>query len=57
MFVLPVVDEEGREIDVYFFVISGLSGGFYDDLVCGGVDVLVVVLLVNGVIILHLDVE
>ena len=57
MFVLPVVDEEGREINVDFFVFSGLSDGFYADLVHGGVHILGVVLLMNGVFILHLDVE
>ena len=50
-----MVGEEGREINVDFFVLSGLSGGFFDDLERSGVDVLEVVLLVERVFILHLD--
>ena len=57
VFILPVVDEECREITVDFFIFSGLSGGFYDDLVRGGVVVLEVILLLNGIFFLHLDVE
>ena len=57
MVVLPIVDEEGWEITVNFYVFSVLLGGFYDDTVRGGADVLEVVLLVERVFILHLDVE
>ena len=57
MLVLSVADEEGGEIDYDFFVFSGLSCGYHDDLVCGSVDLLEVVLLVNGIFILHLDME
>ena len=57
MLVLSVVDEEGRKIDVDFFVVSGLSCGFHDDLVCGGVDVLEIVLLENGIFIFHFVME
>ena len=45
------------EIDVDSFVFSGLTGGVHDDFVRGGVGVLEIVLLLNGVFILHLDVE
>ena len=38
-------------------MISSSSLGLYDDLLCGGVDVMEVVPLVNGIFILHVDVE
>ena len=57
VFILPVGDKVGWEINVDFYVFSGLSGGFYDDLVRGGVDVLKVVIQEERVFILHLDVE
>ena len=57
VFILPMVGEVGWEIYVDFFVYSGLSGGFHDDLVRGRVDVLEVVLHVESVFILHLDMK